>query len=44
MIDLWQNGQAGELSALGLLWTLLMVLVASAFYFLERRQSAKTFG
>ena len=44
MFDLWQNGQAGELSALGLLWTLLMVLVASAFYFLERRQSAKTFG
>ncbi|MCK9919196.1 iron ABC transporter permease [Microbacteriaceae bacterium K1510] len=44
MFDLWQNGQAGELSALGLLWTLLMVLVASTFYFLERRQSAKTFG
>jgi iron(III) transport system permease protein len=44
MFDLWQNGQAGELSALGLLWTLLMVLVASAFYLLERRQSAKTFG
>lgn len=44
MYDLWQNGQAGELSALGLLWTLLMVLVASAFYLLERRQSAKTFG
>jgi iron(III) transport system permease protein len=44
MFDLWQNGQAGELSALGLLWTLLMVLVATAFYLLERRQSAKTFG
>jgi iron(III) transport system permease protein len=44
MFDLWQNGQAGELSALGLIWTLLMVLVASAFYLLERRQSAKTFG
>lgn len=44
MYDLWQNGQAGELAALGLLWTLLMVLVASAFYLLERRQSAKTFG
>ena len=44
MFDLWQNGQAGELSALGLIWTLLMVLVASAFYLVERRQSAKTFG
>ena len=44
MFDLWQNGQAGELAALGLLWTMLMVLVASLFYVLERRQSAKTFG
>ena len=44
MLDLWQNGQAGELSALGLLWTLLMVLVASAFRFVEKRQSASAFG
>ncbi|QDC03193.1 iron ABC transporter permease [Mesorhizobium sp. 8] len=44
MLDLWQNGQAGELSALGLLWTLLMVVVAGLFQFAERRNTRKTFG
>lgn len=44
MLDLWQNGQAGELSALGLLWTVLMVIVASIFQYLERRGSTETFG
>lgn len=44
MLDLWQNGQAGELSALGLLWTVLMVVVASVFQFVERYNAKKTFG
>lgn len=44
MLDLWQNGQPGELSALGLLWTLLMVIVATIFRLIERRQSATTYG
>ncbi|MBN9241261.1 MAG: iron ABC transporter permease [Mesorhizobium sp.] len=44
MLDLWQNGQAGELSALGLLWTVLMVVAASLFQFVERRSARKTFG
>ena len=44
MFDLWVNGQGGELSALGLLWALLMTLFASAFYILARRSSAAAYG
>jgi len=44
MFDLWVNGQGGELSALGLLWALLMTVFASAFYFLARRSSAAAYG
>jgi len=44
MFDLWANGQGGELSALGLLWALLMTLFASAFYFLARRGTSAAFG
>ena len=44
MFDLWTNGQGGELSALGLLWTVLMTVFASVFYFLVRRQSAGAFA
>ncbi len=43
MYDLWVNGQGGELSALGLLWALLMTLFASAFYILARRGSSAAF-
>ena len=39
MFDLWVNGQGGELAAFGLIWTVLMTLVAAAFYFITRRQS-----
>ena len=44
MYDLWVNGQGGELSALGLLWALLMTVFASAFYILARRGSAAAYG
>ena len=44
MFDLWSNGQGGEVSALGLLWTALMTLFASGLYITLRRQSAATFG
>ncbi len=44
MFDLWTNGQGGELSALGLLWALLMTLFATLFYALGRRGSAGAFG
>ena len=44
MFDLWSNGQGGELSALGLLWALLMTVFASAFYVLARRGSSSAYG
>jgi len=44
MYDLWTNGQGGELSALGLIWTGLMTLFAGGFYLTLRRQSAGAFG
>jgi iron(III) transport system permease protein len=31
MLDLWVNGQGGELSAFGLLWTVVIALVALVF-------------
>lgn len=44
MFDLWSNGQGGELSALGLLWALLMTVFAGAFYVLARRGSSAAYG
>ena len=44
MFDLWTNGQGGELSALGLLWALLMTSFAGAFYLLARRNTAAAYA
>lgn len=44
MFDLLNNGQAGAVAALGLLWSGLMTVIAVGFYFLSRRQSQSTFG
>jgi iron(III) transport system permease protein len=44
MFDLWSNGQGGEVSALGLLWALLMTVFATVFYLLARRGSAAAYG
>lgn len=44
MYDLWTNGQAGELAALGLVWAALVSLIAMALYYLSRNNSAATFG
>ena len=44
MFELWTNGQGGELSALGLMWTLLMTVGASLFYITARRQGGGAFG
>ena len=33
MFDMWTNGQGTELAAMGLLWTLLMTVIASAVLF-----------
>lgn len=38
MFDLWVNGQAGELAALGILWTGLMSAVAGTFYAVAGRR------
>jgi iron(III) transport system permease protein len=37
LFDLWQNGQVTELAAMGVLWVLLMLLVATCFYLVARR-------
>ena len=37
LFDLWQNGQATELAAMGMVWVVLIVAVASCFYRLTRR-------
>jgi iron(III) transport system permease protein len=39
MLDQWANGQAGELSALGLFWTAVMTIFAIAFYITTQRRS-----
>ena len=44
MFDLWVNGQGGELSALGLLWAVLMTAFATLFYVVARRNSAAAYG
>ena len=40
MFDLWNNGQGTELAALGLIWSMLMAMIAAAFYLLARRSAA----
>lgn len=44
MFDLWGNGQGPELAALGLLWSLMMAVVALVFYFASRRSGAGVYG
>jgi iron(III) transport system permease protein len=44
MFDLWGNGQGTELAALGLMWSMLMALIALVFYFLARRSGAGAIG
>jgi iron(III) transport system permease protein len=39
MFDLWTNGQGTELAALGLIWSMLMAMIAAAFYALARRSA-----
>ena len=41
MMEQWVNGQAGELNALGLVWTAIMTVFAIAFYIVaQKRPSA----
>jgi iron(III) transport system permease protein len=40
LFDLWTNGQGTELAALGLIWSMLMAMIAALFYLLARRSAA----
>ena len=40
LFDLWTNGQGTELAALGLIWSMLMGMIAAVFYILARRSAA----
>jgi iron(III) transport system permease protein len=40
LFDLWTNGQGTELAALGLIWSVLMAMIAAVFYVLARRSAA----
>jgi iron(III) transport system permease protein len=37
MFEMWQNGVAPELAALGIIWTAIMTVVAAGFFFVSRR-------
>ena len=44
MFDLWGNGQGTELAALGLMWSMMMAVIAVVFYVLARRSAAGALG
>ncbi len=44
IFDLWVNGQGGELAAFGLIWTLLMTVIACIFFVQGRRGGTDVFG
>jgi iron(III) transport system permease protein len=44
MFDLWGNGQGTELAALGLMWSLLMTMIALVFYVVARRTAGGALG
>jgi iron(III) transport system permease protein len=44
MFDLWGNGQGTELAALGLMWSMLMGLIAVVFYIVANRSGAGAMG
>ncbi len=44
IFDQWVNGQGGELAAFGLVWTVLMTLIACLFFAQMRRGGTDVFG
>ena len=44
IFDQWVNGQGGELAAFGLIWTVLMTIVACVFFAQGRRGGTDVFG
>jgi iron(III) transport system permease protein len=43
MLDLWVNGQGGELAAFGLLWTAVMVMMAVGFFLFARGRGIEAY-
>jgi iron(III) transport system permease protein len=37
LFDMWQNGVAGELAALGMVWTAIMTAASTGFFLISRR-------
>ncbi len=44
IFDQWVNGQGGELAAFGLVWTVLMTIIACLFFAQMRRGGTDVFG
>ncbi|MGE0418527.1 MAG: ABC transporter permease [Acetobacteraceae bacterium] len=44
IFDQWVNGQGGELAAFGLVWTVLMTVIAGLFFLQMRRGAADVYG
>lgn len=44
IFDQWVNGQGGELAAFGLIWTVLMTIIATLFFVLTRRGGVDVHG
>jgi iron(III) transport system permease protein len=44
IFDQWVNGQGGELAAFGLVWTVLMTVIACLFFAQMRRGAADVYG
>jgi iron(III) transport system permease protein len=44
IFDLWVNGQGGELAAFGLVWTVLMTVIACLFFAQMRRGATDVYG
>jgi iron(III) transport system permease protein len=43
MLDLWVDGQGGELAAFGLLWTVVMTLLAFGFFHFAGARSVEAY-
>jgi iron(III) transport system permease protein len=44
IFDQWVNGQGGELAAFGLIWTVLMTIIATLFFVVTRRGGVDVHG
>ncbi len=44
LFDLWTNGQATELAAFGLMWTIVMTAIAVGSYLIAERAGVSVYG